>query len=180
MSPSRQVTQVLCEHVAKRVVNQAREHGIAVPDDVFQPEDRDGESGRLKKRLTDEKMKELWEQASHSSWTASARSCQERGIPRGHSGKLTPTLARYRTPLLRAVSTPSRENHPYRGPAARRSDAPPPPSEAECRVHPVDAPVHRPDARYESAVQRRTTEETNVRHRHHEGESVDRGDRVDR
>jgi IS4 transposase len=57
------VTQGLCHHVAERVVEQAREHGIAVPDDVFQPEDRDGESDRSEKRLTDEKMKEVWAQA---------------------------------------------------------------------------------------------------------------------
>ena len=57
------VTRHLCEHVAERVVDQARDHGIAVPDDVFQPEDRSGESDRSEKRLTDEKMKEVWAQA---------------------------------------------------------------------------------------------------------------------
>lgn len=53
-----------CQTVAEDIVEYARDNGIPAPDDVFEPDDdRDGESERSEKRLTNEKMKEVWAQA---------------------------------------------------------------------------------------------------------------------
>lgn len=57
------VTRELCEGVAEEIVTEARDAGLAVPDRAFQPEDRDAESKRSERRLTEKKTREVWQQA---------------------------------------------------------------------------------------------------------------------
>jgi len=48
---------------AQVLVDVARQHGMAAPERVFQPDDRDAESERSERRLTEEKTREVWQEA---------------------------------------------------------------------------------------------------------------------
>jgi len=58
-----QVEQKICREIAEELFLTAAENAIPLPQGPFQPEDRDGESERSERRLTEEKMRDVWQEA---------------------------------------------------------------------------------------------------------------------